>query len=310
MTANSPRMSFSHGAAAMNALSGFLDRASTSSNPSLLFICFDFDSWRRLFDLFLRRSENNKPKPMRQLFLSLVGLLEKNSIGEIKSAQKEYVTCRTVAMIIDKIEMSSVKPAFQVLEYFLTKSLIDPLDLLREPAAQTKVQAGADSGDFLSASTTSTLRNISESSRRSPERVFVSAIFAWICYPDVAAAAGRLIAIFVKSLPSSNQKRHTTSEREMPLWFEPLQGLLRAQPELLETIGNHVLPELLSIGDKATIKFLQTLPLTSFNDGRTDEITDSDILLKLMTIGIVAKLKSPAISGKRLDSSLSLRCKL
>ena len=308
MTANSSRISFSHGAAAMNALSGFLDRASTSSNPSLLIVCFGFDSWRRLFDLFLRRSENNKPKPMRQLFSSLVSFLEKNPNEEIKSAQKEYVTRRTVAMIIDKIEISSVKPAFQALEYFLTKSLIDPLDLLLELAAQTKVQADVDSGSILPAPTTSTLRNMSESNQRTLEKAFVLAIFAWICYPDVAAAAGRLIAIFVKSLSSSNRECHTTSESEMPLWFKPLQGILRAQPELLETIGNHVLPELLSISDKTTIAFLHTLPMTSVCDGRTDEITDSDIVLKLMTIGIVAKLKSPAISGKRLDSTLSLRC--
>lgn len=244
---------------------------------------------------------------MRQLFLSLVSLLAKNLNEEIKSAQKEYVTCRTVAMIIDKMETSSVKPAFQVLEYFLTKSLIDPLDLLCEIAAQTKVRADADSGDIQPASTTSTLRSITESSQRDLEKTFISAIFAWICYTDLAAAAGRLIAIFVKSLSSSNQKRHTTSEGEMPLWLEPLQGLLQAQPELLETIGNHVLPELLRISDKATIMFIQTLPIDSLCDARTDEITDSDILLNLMTIDIVSKLKSPAIVGKPPDLPLSLR---
>ena len=282
----------------MNALSGFLDRAAISSISDLADLCFDLKVWGDILDVFLRRSENNKPKPMRQLLLSLARLLQKNPREEARHAQTEYATRRSLAMITDRNESTSVKPALQLLDCFLTKKLISGSDILRVLAAMN-VQANPNSlGNQRSEPV-----NLSISSWLSLGQELISDIFAWVCYSDVAAASGKLVATFTKSLSNLHEGYQMNPVGGLPLWITPLHQLLRDQSQMLETIGSYVLPELLSINCSDTREFLRTLSFESIQDGTTGDMTESDIMLCLLTADIAANLKFSKASGKPYESA-------
>ena len=281
----------------MNALSGFLDRASISSISDVSSLCFDLKIWGNLFDVFLRRSENNKPKPMRQLLLSLVRVLQKNPHEVARHAQTEYATCRSLAIITNRAEITSVKPALQVLDCFLTKGLISGPVILRVLVANNVQASPSSSGDQRSSSYSES-QDLSTFSWISLGQAFISDIFARVCYADLAAAAGKLVTLFIKSLSTLHEGHETDPAGELPLWVAPLHQLLRDQPQMLEPIGTHVLPELLSINSSDTRKFLEILPFKSIRDGIAGDMTESDILLCLLTADLAANLEDFNVSGK------------
>ena len=279
----------------MNALSGFLDRASISSISDLADICFDPKVWGDVFNLFLRRSENNKPKPMRQLLLSLVRILQKNPREEARRAQTEYATRRSLAMITDRTESTSVKPALQALECFLTKALISGSDILRARAA-INVQSNQSSSD----NSTGEPVDLSMSSWSSLGQELISEIFTWVCFPDVAASAGKLVATFIKSLFTLQEGYQMHPVGGLPMWVTPLRHFLGDQPQMIEAVGDYVLPELLSVDSDDTRNFMGTLPFASLHDGTTGNVTESDIILCLITANLAANLKPSNASGKSL----------
>ena len=281
----------------MNALSGFLDRASISSISDLANLCFDPKTWGNIFDMFLRRSENNKPKPMRQLLLSLVRVLQKNPHEAARHAQTEYATRRSLAMITNRTESTSVKPALQVLDYLLTKDLISGPDILHLLVADN-VQANPSSSGDQRSSPCSKSVDLSMSRWISLGQAFVSDIFAWVSSPDLAATAGKLVTSFIKSLSTLHEGHQTNPAGGLPLWVAPLHQLLRDQPQMLEPIGTHVLPELLFINCSDTREFLGTLPFKSIRDGTTGDMTESDIMLCLLIADLAAKMKDSNMSGK------------
>ena len=289
----------------MNALSGFLDRASISSISDLASLCFDLKNWGHLFDVFLRRSENNKPKPMRQLLLSLVRVLQKNPHEEARHAQTEYAIRRSLAIVTSRTEKLSVKPALQALHYLLTKNLIGGSDILRVLAA-INVQRNPGLSVTRRSFPCFEPVDLSMPSWISLGQEFVSDIFAWLCYPDIAAAVGKLVATFIKSLPTLHEKHQTSSAGGLPLWVTPLQQLLRDQPQTLETIGNHVLPELLSVDYGDTWEFLAMLPFERIGYDTTDDVTEAEIMLCLLSAGLAPNLEISNTSGKPYEPTFDI----
>ena len=264
--------------------------------PELVSLCFDLDIWKRLFNLFLCRSKNNKPKPMRQLLLSLVRVLVANPDEETRSAQKVYAIRSTLATIFNQRESLSAKPAFQVLEYFMAKAVINVPNILSGIVAWNKAdvrsnfcQRGFELPDAC---------ELPMASWMTLGQEFVSNVLAWICYPDTAAAAGKLVTVFVKSTLKLHQRQADNSGNGMDLWDKPLRRLLRDQPELLDSIGIHLLPELLSINIDDSRRFLRSLPVKQLQDGEIGDIADLDIKLSLMAIDVVARMKPHDMSSK------------
>ena len=278
----------------MNALSGFLDRASVSSVCDLKTICFDFDIWRDVLDIFIRRSDNNKAKPMKQLLVSVFIVMSRNPNEETKLAEKDYAIRRTLAMINNKTDSTSVKPAFQILDYLLTKDLIDASDILSVFAAQDIIQISASSTTSIGGPQLHEATELSKSKWTGLHQQLVSNMFAWVQYPDVAAVAGRLVGKIAKSFDASN----ITSQGEDPLWATPLRRLVSKHPASLETMTNHVLHELLKIDPNDAPRFLRTLPFRSLRDGDTSNLSNADIILSLVTVNVAAELKSLHASSK------------
>ena len=296
MTAASPKLSYSHGAAAMNALSCFIERASVSCTPDISKLCFDLETWRRILEIYLLRSECYKHKPMRLLLLSIFTMVSKNPEQEIQFAETEYAMTRALSIIYNGNGSTAVKPAFQVLEHLLAKGFLDAASLVRAVADPSKdrVIAGAPqkmpSVQIDDAAVVPRIRELAQ--------IFILKSLAWARYADLAAAAGKAITAFVRSFSIAFERNNMVEERETPVWVKPLRQLLQERAELIDIVESHVLPELLKGSFNEVIRFLETFPLKDICNGDTSEMTDSDTMLFLLALDAATASKPPRSLGK------------
>ena len=305
-TADSPILSQRHGAAAINALCGYLEQGCVSSIPNVRTLCFDFDTWQSVFELFIRRSESNKPKPMRQLLLTLMNIRAMNPDESVRAAAKQLASKRTIDLIIREAECSWGKPAFQILEYFLSKAILKASEIVDLVA----VYSGSRIPQRIPASSHSK-SNIGESQACNATKAlaaqeFISRILSWIRYPDTASAAGRLISIFVKSLQAHSKELAIDVGSELSICMDPIKKALKEQPDLLNAIRKHVLPDLFQLQSKDTLAFIQSMPLQDLSQGNTSRLSDADIEMYLLSVEVIGDIRSCPGFGASYNTALYL----
>lgn len=308
-TAASAKLSLAHGAAAWNALYGFLELSSLSSDARLRELSFASETWISVFGLFLSRSQNAKAKPLRQFLHTLTNLLSKQPDPAAQAPLKEHAVTSAVAIIIDRNDFSLVKPAFQVLEHFLHKGVIVSFDIIRE--------VGRICTDGTESGTINVRISREESGELNPESLssieilslteaFTLRVFEWLKYPDIAPIAGRLLQSFFKHSQGSKFSDCQT-ENKAPLWVAPLRDFLENEPSLFETCEAHVLPGLLDLSFDDTLTFLETLPVQALQEGSAESLT----LLEIQLCLSVLKISSGTLTGQYFSiltcSPLSLR---
>lgn len=259
-------------------------------------ICFDLDTWKSVLGVFLRRWDDNKPKPMRMLLRSLSHLISRDPIRERRLAKKDYAVHKSLAMIIDQNESVSVKLAFQVLDHLLSKDLVDAADILCAYAIYDGVQTSASPIDSPHRPHSSEATDLSNPKWKQHGHDFVLAIFNWILCSDIAADAGRLVGRVAQSF---HVLSNATSESNRPIWASPVQRFIQKHPEYLDAITNHVLPVLLKTGHDDALIFLQSLPWESLRNGDSGGLSDADIVLCLSTANFAAEVQFSDQSGKR-----------
>lgn len=287
-TVASANLSLAHGSAAWNALYGFLELCSVSSDARLRELSFASKTWIGVFELFLSRSQNAKTKPLKQFLQTLTKLLSKQPDPAVQLSLKEHAVTSTIAMITDQNDFSLVKPAFQVLEHFLHKGVIVPFDIIREVARICTIGTETnifnvrilreESGELNPASLSSiqTL-NLTEA--------FALRVFEWLKYPDIAPIAGRLLQSFFKHSQDSKISG-CPPKSKAPLWDAPLREFIDNEPSLFETCEAHVLPGLLDLSFDDTLAFLETLPVHALQEGNVESLTVLEIQLCLSVLKI------------------------
>jgi len=276
----------------MNALCGYLEQGCVSSIPSVRTLCFDSHTWRAVLDLFIRRSETNKPKPMRQLLLTLMNIRAKNPDQGVKAAAKQFALIRTIDLIISAAECSWGKPAFQILEYLLSKAIVKASEI----ANLVAVYSASRTTQRIPASSYSK-SNIDKSQAfgstgASSVEEFISRVLSWIRYPDTASAAGRLISIFVKSLQSYSGEVAIDVGSELSICMAPIKQALMEQPDLLNAIRKHVLPDLFRLQPKDTSFLIQSMPLLKLSQGDIGRLSDADIEMCLLSMEVIGEIRS------------------
>lgn len=294
-TAASAKLSLAHGAAAWNALYGFLELSSLSSDARLRELSFASKTWIGIFELFLSRSQNAKTKPLKQFLQTLTKLLSKQPDPAVQLSLKEHAVTSTIAMITGQNDFSLVKPAFQVLEHFLHKGVIGSFDIIREVARICTI--GTESNTF------NVRISREESGELNPESLssiqtltlteaFALRVFEWLKYPDIAPIAGRLLQSFFKHSQDSKIS-DCPPNNKAPLWVAPLREFVDNEPSLFETCEAHVLPGLLDLSFDDTLAFLETLPVQSLQKGNVESLTLHEIQLCLS----VLKISSGTLTG-------------
>ena len=259
-------------------------------------VCFDLDTWETVLDIFLRRWDDNKPKPMRMLLRSLSNLISRDPILDRRFAKKDYAVNKSLAIVNNQNETSSVKAAFQVLDHLLSKDLISATDIMCAYAVLDGVQKRAGSINSPERPHSSEATDESKSERNQHGRDLILAILSWILYSDVAADAGRLVANITQSFHLLSD---ATLEIRRPIWASPLHRFLQKHPESLEAVTNHVLPVLLKLNHNDALSFLQILPWENLRNGDSGRLSDADIVLCLSTADLAAEVQYSNGSGKQ-----------
>ena len=285
-TAGSSNLSLTHGAAALNALCGFLDQCQTSSVGHINALGFSAETWTEAFDVYLNSSEKNKAKPVRRLLLTLTNLLLKHPVEDTKLLLTKDATSIAVRAICKQHDLASIKPAIQTLECFVSRGLIRATDIFlsynpNDSAAQIKGQDGitilseqVKSSGFVQAQSSESVEN------------FTLSVLEWVRYPDCAPAVGRFLPIFFASLAADWSRAAKSLNEGQPLWISPVKLALERHPDLLEVVENHLLPGLLRLSLADREAFSNTLPFNDITQARSGMHSVADIQLCLLTARI------------------------
>lgn len=295
-------LSFTHGAAALNALCGFLEQCSTSPEPRIRNFSYGMETWTRAFDIYLTKSENKKPKPLRRLLLTLARLVTKHPVNIDKELLLGNAIC-TATKAIRKKHDSDIKPAIQALEHFLNRDLISAAEI----AQITKPE---DLGLFRMRSMDKEYQNTDSQQQRIKQSVqkFALSVLEWIQYPDCAPAAGRFLHVFFKSHQESpyGDAVHASDEGIPPLWIIPVRQFLERYQGHSEVFEIHILPDLLRLGSTDVKAFLKTLPFESIQRGETGSSNILDIQLCLLVAKTAEESTLKDYFGQGQSASLDL----
>lgn len=301
-TAKCARLSATHRASACNALCGFLELGIGSSSLELRTLCFSASTWNQIFDVFIERSEDAKPKPMRQVLVTLVKVLSRNrDINTVRSVRDAAIK-KLLAVILGHELLSFIKPAMQALEHFISKQVFDIPDFLfrvdqvrpteDDPRYAFRVATSTDhSGGCQSLYASPLPPSVTQRVGPYPPRLFpwtsATQHFIWSVLDgvrintDLAPAAGRLLSSFLVSLQRTIFKDDQCG-KELDVWIRPVYGFMKQHPDLIEIFVHHILSDLLRLGSSTSTEFLKILPLHDLERGFTGRLDMVDIQVFLM----------------------------
>ena len=263
----------------MGALCGFLEQCSSSSQHDIRRLSYNTETWTRAFNIYLTQSDNNKPKPLRRLLLTLTSLISKHPVGTDRDLLLGISTCTATRAIRKQDDFANVKAAIQVLEHFLSTGLVgaaeiaqikrpEELELSRTKSLKTDVQ-----------NPHTQQKQINQSVQK-----FAFSVLEWIQYPDCAPAVGRFLPVFFKALEESHADDAVRASKDgfAPLWISPVKQALECHQELWDIFETHILPGMLRQGPADVEAFLKRLPFENIQCGDIGSSTVSKIRLCLL----------------------------
>ena len=286
LTASSTNLSFKHGAAALNALCAFLEKCSISSEDRVRHFSYEAEIWTRSFNIYLTKSDNSKPKPLRRLLLILTHLISKRPTGTEKDLLLGNSICIATRAIRKQDDFADIKPAIKVLEHFLGTGLVGAAEI-------AQIKRPEDLGLFRTESMkmNSRIPDIEKVKVDQAVQSFALNVLEWMQYPDCAPAVGRFLYMFFKSLEESQSEDAIAPLKDgvLPLWISPIKQILEFRQELREVLEIHVLPGLLRLGPANVKALFGTLSLENIQQGNLVSSSISDIQLCLLVARISAE---------------------
>jgi hypothetical protein len=147
---------------------------------------------------------------------------------------------RIIAILRNDKSAFSLKRAFQAIEFFTKKGMLDPVEISRLAASQSTKSSGKSPGEPEDDSTTF--------------RSFALELLQWITSSDIAPAAGEAIAAFF-----ATALKYSTTEGDYSdqfSWSPILLESIHRNADHLEAYKNHVFPSLFEIGQHDFYHFL------------------------------------------------------
>ena len=267
-TAGSPTLSTSHSAAACNALTAFLEWAIRKGDADVQALIFSETVFIDSLEVYYQRADTTKAKPLKQLLVSLAGLVSRNPAPHAQKQLKAIAVSRAVSSIHSQVDISLVKSSMQILDYLLRKPLISISDVL---VAWRDVHE-----NFQSAK-----------SFRDSAQDLIFACFEWLPYPTVASVVGRLVASLVASSRSTNAfhaEDWTWGPDQGLHCFDIILSQLDTRPDLFHACEENVLPVLLQSGTLSRNEILTVLPNQLVEQGTTENLSDARIHLALTCV--------------------------
>ncbi|KAL8937107.1 MAG: hypothetical protein Q9211_003859 [Gyalolechia sp. 1 TL-2023] len=297
-TAGSIQLAESHAAAACDALRGCLAQCESADDAEIRALAYSKNTWVDIFHVFLTTVERRKPKPLKLLLAALERNLTQNPFQSVKNDLIALFSFRAWQSISAQQEINAVKPFLQALQLFLSKSLIQPRDILgavsQLPLGQNQLEIADLRGYDAS------LDSFSVSQCFQYSHVFLCKALAWVRYPDTARIAGRVVSTFCCSMRtcwSSCSTFEHTGYDDQPLWLSAFRSFLRSHPHRFDLLATHVLPEILRQDREGTETYLQKLQAQKVHSIMGCDLEDLQINLFLLHRNMeVGSYKSIAFS--------------
>ncbi|KAJ5179926.1 Armadillo-like helical [Penicillium capsulatum] len=291
-TLSTPSLSPGHTAAACNAVSAFIDAASNSQNEDIKQLALSTETWMSIFDVFLSRYEDVKPKPLRQNLGSLTTILAKKYRGTERSAVQTTVLDATLPSIILGEPRSRLKGSLACLEVFIRKRAILPSELVRIVRAwllehrEKWAPLFEQNWDALSNDLSSSQSALhSELSEDLAAKIF---FFALLTGTNNRALAGTSSGMMASLL--QNMKMESPAQQPSRIWVAPVKRMLLQNPDSVEWISTQVLEPLFTVDSAGFIAFVESLPLKSLMTGDMADAAESEYMLLFLSLQIGKKI--------------------
>ena len=292
-TADSTTLTISHGAAALGALSGFLDRCSIASDDIVKAIVLNEDTLQQVLSIYLFTAENHKPKPLRRLLITCGLLINRlpNKEHRLRFVEEAVNSC--VQAICEPELIVAIKSAIQLLEHLLSKQIIDAT-LILDKASPHIVESTRELSDIEDGDTVQS---------------FAVKILEWVQYPDCAPAISHFLPIFFSSIKTSKKANvaiETISRVGEPsLWMKSVRQFMRIHPESFSVLEEHILPALLAHDKEGIGEYIHSLTPLRKHDPLCESDDMDDILLCLLACRTASRMGSTHVNtlGKHWTSS-------
>lgn len=223
-----------------------LDIARQTHNPVIEAALSQTRAWPRLLNVFIERSDHSIPKSMRQVLTSLTNFLKAQfhaaSTGHEVSGRAIQDLLQIVFADRDHIK---VKPALQALTEFLAKELAS-LSYILATFEDHYMDGGRPENGH------------PQMERRLSE--FLVGVFSWVCYNDIALAAGQLSTQIMEQYTKCLAKDGLSQgENSPPVWSAPILSIIRRKPDSLSNFRNTVFPSLFKLSSRSVFNFLQSM---------------------------------------------------
>ncbi|KAL4974767.1 putative death-receptor fusion protein-domain-containing protein [Aspergillus desertorum] len=300
----SASISHGHTTAACNALSSFLDTAFVSERPETRQLARSRETLASVFEGFLSRFKDVKPKPMKLVLESLAVILAKthNEPGCV-AIQREFVDAVLPSILYGE-PRSRVKASIIALETLLHKKAILPTELitlveswlLRNPDRWPTVLqeecrvTSIDIPLFLQKSLEQAAPDAQ--SREAAVQILLLGLLNRAKAFDLAASCGEVMTTFFRRLELSVDSPLSIEEKESLafLWVKPIKYFLLQNLETLEKLSNYILLRLFGLSASGFRYFLGTLPLESLLAGDMSNSSSTELTLLFASLQLGKKI--------------------
>lgn len=266
--------------------------------------------WRAFLDVYLDRYGDSKPKPMKQVLVTLAESLSRWPNPEQAEVLRKGVLATFLFWINGHDYTSSLKPALQGLEYSVNKGIFSIQDVVVSLQSNVPTVASPPVKD-LTTQITGAARSAarpsvpnfpapeSEASFEDLVESFISTLLGWISHTDVAMSASRLILTFFKliRMQSATGVYFYHSITKLPLWVSPLKEILERKPEIVDALKHHVLPGLFMLSPEDLRDFISSLNLERCLSGMVPAENKPEVLLLLSSLQVAHDLGLVRVTG-------------
>lgn len=221
--------------------------------------------------------------------MTLMNMRARAPDQDLQARETEYACSRAMAMVSGEVECSSGKPAFQILEYFLSKGVLNASKIMAIAQRNQNTQFIEHFHEDSPLGEISFPSEQSEPEWTSQVQRFISDILSWMEYPDTAAIAGHLLSLFTKSLQSCPQENAIDTQSWLSICMDLIKKSLNEHPNWLDPVRNHVLPDLFKLLPKDTLMLLQEMPLLELSQGDVAKLSDAEIEMCMLSVETAEK---------------------
>lgn len=291
-TVSTPSLSNPHSAAACNAVSAFLDAAATSKVDETKQLALSSDNWLAVFEVFLSRYEDAKPKPLKQLLGSLMNLLAKYIHGAKKRDIRTAVAEAIIPSIVLGEPRSRLKASLACFELAIRKGALPGSDFVsllqnwlennRERWVHVFENAQealfpVDSEDIMGTLSRKPGKDLAA-------KIFVLGLLTQTNSRDMSGSCGSVLGALLQKLKSESPEWSAST-----IWVAPVRYMMLHVVDNLEAMSSQILQPIFSVDPPGFMVFVESLPLKSLQAGDMTDAEDKEYILLFAALQIGKK---------------------